>query len=641
MTGEKKKVLKTYRSKTTLDDLAHSNIGAQAEQIAPRTKKRRLNSDGLAQNRRASSRDQVEESLVFSSSSTSDALTTTHKNAQPYTVGHDSTLSNPNSAHSLTEKQSTKKKPCRKSPSCETSSSLSWASTEDRIRAQDHSITARVSTNTHVSSVPRHEHEVPYASASSQSSMLPPPAKTTVSTQPEYYRSEADTNLSAPVGLARPSDTTIGNYLDNATVSRDRMGTPAVLIKAASGQDEHLVISDTHGKTEEDSASKGANYMTSSLTNDEIARNNPPPANPDPNERDYRVKSSYVNIMKKAINDQDELSLPQGNPAEISEPTPASKIPSKGKLIEDDESSSDSASVGLPKEQYQPRPSRSRSNRAVDDLILPTDYSKRPETLLKGKRNAKRSKTIGDDAVGLEASKELITSEVTQKIPLLDNTKIAGSKIQGIASSSHLTVEVPAHTLPAPRQEMEDKYASESIEPKKKRGRPKKQTLTDIEDNIAEINTSEPVLLITSIPDDEEPEIPLPTKKSRKRKDTKEEPLPASTKSTTEEIPPQNHTKGRRPAGHDTKAAVLADVPSKTNIIKQPVAQDPLPFNASKETSPAPSLQVSCQVQTTPLKQQGNKGPDKHSPLNSGKVRHRVGLSKKANIAPLLKMVKK
>jgi hypothetical protein len=42
----------------------------------------------------------------------------------------------------------------------------------------------------------------------------------------------------------------------------------------------------------------------------------------------------------------------------------------------------------------------------------------------------------------------------------------------------------------------------------------------------------------------------------------------------------------------------------------------------------------------TPIKD-SKRGPDQHSPLQSGKVPYRVGLSKKTRIAPLLKMIKK
>ncbi|KAI4233168.1 MAG: hypothetical protein LQ352_008276, partial [Teloschistes flavicans] len=56
----------------------------------------------------------------------------------------------------------------------------------------------------------------------------------------------------------------------------------------------------------------------------------------------------------------------------------------------------------LPVEQYQPRPSRSRSARTMDDLIVPSDFSKRPEALAKkkekGKEKVKRGKsTAGDE----------------------------------------------------------------------------------------------------------------------------------------------------------------------------------------------------------------------------------------------------
>lgn len=74
----------------------------------------------------------------------------------------------------------------------------------------------------------------------------------------------------------------------------------------------------------------------------------------------------------------------------------------------------------------------------------------------------------------------------------------------------------------------------------------------------------------------------------------------------------------------------------ETDRNKQPLQETantpPTKTNAAVTETPAPA-----QTPTKDLK----KGLDQHSPLQSGKVPYRVGLSKKTRIAPLLKMIRK
>ena len=62
--------------------------------------------------------------------------------------------------------------------------------------------------------------------------------------------------------------------------------------------------------------------------------------------------------------------------------------------------------------------------------------------------------------------------------------------------------------------------------------------------------------------------------------------------------------------------------------------------NALKQSSP-PTKSIA--VPNTPKKpvEAADRGPDKHSPIGNGKVGYRVGLSKRARIEPLLRMVRK
>jgi hypothetical protein len=62
--------------------------------------------------------------------------------------------------------------------------------------------------------------------------------------------------------------------------------------------------------------------------------------------------------------------------------------------------------------------------------------------------------------------------------------------------------------------------------------------------------------------------------------------------------------------------------------------------NAIERTTPKPEEVIEPLPILTP-KREAVKGPDQHSPLQSGKVPYRVGLSKKRRIAPLLKVIRK
>ncbi|KAH7130692.1 hypothetical protein B0J11DRAFT_603054 [Dendryphion nanum] len=84
--------------------------------------------------------------------------------------------------------------------------------------------------------------------------------------------------------------------------------------------------------------------------------------------------------------------------------SPNAKGTSKATVLSDDYSES----LDLPKEQYKPRPSRSRSSRIGTQEFI--DYSVRPENV--GKRTSRRSKTVG----GASSSVTAVTPRRVQQI---------------------------------------------------------------------------------------------------------------------------------------------------------------------------------------------------------------------------------
>lgn len=109
-----------------------------------------------------------------------------------------------------------------------------------------------------------------------------------------------------------------------------------------------------------------------------------------------------VNVAAMLSQMQPMLSPQTASPAVTETSTPVVHKKQKGKDKDRTPTkealplNSDDLAIGLPKEQYKPRPSRSRSARIVEDTSI--DYSKRPETLTASK--LKRRKTTNEISPG-------------------------------------------------------------------------------------------------------------------------------------------------------------------------------------------------------------------------------------------------
>ena len=298
-----------------------------------------------------------------------------------------------------------------------------------------------------------------------------------------------------------------------------------------------------------------------------------------------------------------------------------------------DELGFDEDSVGLPKEQYIPRPSRSRASRVVDDMVLAVDFSKRPEAV--AKRKGIRRKTTGDTLAIYEDECENLVVFGIQNSPLKTS---ADSNVVGSATKAPLNPSL--QISPTVDQDVASKDPYEDtvkvLPPKKKRGRPKKHVEeTSIEVHDARTQRLDPV--IETRVEEERSEKPS-SKTTRKRRRTEEERHCLSEDVVVEddEILTAKHAM----IGH------IESTPSKpqdikeadANIIKPAPNAIDSPERLIKDTTP--SITETRTPICTPQKPQ-QKGPDKHSPLNNSKISYRVGLSKRARIEPLLRVVKK
>ncbi|PYI20426.1 hypothetical protein BO99DRAFT_110724 [Aspergillus violaceofuscus CBS 115571] len=129
-----------------------------------------------------------------------------------------------------------------------------------------------------------------------------------------------------------------------------------------------------------------------------------------------------------------------------------------------------------------------------------------------------------------------------------------------------------------------------------------------------------------------------PKKRGRKRKN----PDPEASAPASEQEPI------RLPEHSDTVEQPEVECLEKPNNARQRIQEGeeageeemPPPQQADPTPDPQPAPEPVATVPVTPLKP--NKGPDKHSPISStSKVPFRVGLSRRARIAPLLKVVKR
>ena len=382
---------------------------------------------------------------------------------------------------------------------------------------------------------------------------------------------------------------------------------------------------------------------------------------------------------------------------------------------------SDEAYVGLPKEQYKPRPSRSRSKLSIDDeddpppegslnvlaADMPTNKEQLQEprpifaTPAKPKKSAKktavkRGKTMmpkkgqamfsdgEDEVVWLDtqpnkvrldlpedlrhektikqeagAHKEVEQDCSTKKNSANELEKKAQS-VQNAATTTrttntdHIIVEIPQPATKAvPNQTKQKKHSSKITD-----------TVNDSDEDNSEVDSD------AEIPD-ADPEVP--NKHKAKKPETKkggrtsrsaetivdndqdEAGLPSEAEE--EETPPTPKPEPKK-RGRKKKDAATSIAKEKTNPTPPPsTARPALADKSPNISSGAPAAMAfptkdhlsennnneneNTEAETPEKKIE--KGPTKHSPVNpaGGKALYRVGLSRRAAIQPLLKIVRK
>ncbi|RAL01303.1 uncharacterized protein BO80DRAFT_424858 [Aspergillus ibericus CBS 121593] len=251
-------------------------------------------------------------------------------------------------------------------------------------------------------------------------------------------------------------------------------------------------------------------------------------------------------------------------------------------------------------------------------------------------------------------------SEANAAIPIPPDT----TSTNPLAPTEHNQTPIPIDPPPQDTREPPQKPPKEPKKKKLKRGKTTSITLTktydpDVEDDVIWIDERpvlptthdhEPTTTDNANPPAQEEDSPIlpdpapapaaaaPKKRGRKRKNPIEEPPINQSATEASAEPPNQHPQLQS----DKENTLTEESPSEPQA--QPESEpepqpetEPEQHHQQEEQTPDPHQQP---APTTPLKP--SKGPKQHSPISStSKVPYRVGLSRRARIAPLLKIVKR
>jgi len=345
-----------------------------------------------------------------------------------------------------------------------------------------------------------------------------------------------------------------------------------------------------------------------------------------------------VLLPPQGVETQDELSLPlpDTKPA-LQEPSPKGAQRKEADNDHAEEVGSDDKVIGLPKDLYKPRPSRSRGGNKKEEILAPTDWSERPETAQRKKRNNKEQDfTLPQGAIlnderhhhnevdhpseegkggQCKQNNEDERKITTFEVPGRDSTK--AYKKKG-ALSDEEEMETGHDT------EEESKAGEEPLlkqpKPRKQRGRPKKEAQV-LEDMPKEDRSK----LENECAAGNNMAAPTKILKPQKRGRPSKESMTIVREETDDEAG----------EGDDEEGAIATKRLKEVKTSLEETTGNKTPTKDAVKVTPVPP--------ETPPKQAApsSKGPHKHSPINSGTVKYRVGLSKRARIQPLLSIVRK
>lgn len=176
---------------------------------------------------------------------------------------------------------------------------------------------------------------------------------------------------------------------------------------------------------------------------------------------------------KKMDDGHDELSLSAASPPHGGGGQGNRPETTVFKAIQLDDSGPDNLMPDLPLENYQPRPSRSRSALTSDELLIPEDFSKRPEAHAKSKGKTKRRKTTD-----LEGSKQEHVNDLPDFASITSKKGPKGDRGDDVHDEKVISADGDNHEhgedFESNKREPARGLSPQPAPPKKPRGRPKK-----------------------------------------------------------------------------------------------------------------------------------------------------------------------
>ena len=362
-----------------------------------------------------------------------------------------------------------------------------------------------------------------------------------------------------------------------------------------------------------------------------------------------------ITRLDDAAHMDEEPALPSGEPVDLE--------PSRQKQKPVAFSSDGDASLP-PAETYKPRPSRFRAAGTADELFESIDFSKRPEKAFKTGKNGKDSKRKKRrDSPQVDADGESQITNDGASVGMAAEPSIEEARAENGALPSEEPVEGQGDEQPSNHDRP---FQNDKVQ-KRSRGRPKKKDSAPADapaepkkrgrKRRSSIVRSEPVAADRESPRAKaasEAQEAASSKTQRHRRavldsdesgDEDAHATKASADSQPGEVPlsPSKRTNGQPPRERTSISGALAS--SRTNENSDPKSmtlEDP-PSDKAAAPPETPRKEHSALVVTPKNKEPstGQKGPDKHSPINGSRAKYRVGLSKRARIAPLLQSVKK
>ncbi|KAJ4296712.1 hypothetical protein N0V90_006760 [Kalmusia sp. IMI 367209] len=360
--------------------------------------------------------------------------------------------------------------------------------------------------------------------------------------------------------------------------------------------------------------------------------------------------------------------------------------PNKAKQGHIPSSEDDPIAIDLPKEQYKPRPSRSRSLKL--NIGDPIDYSVRPE---KAAKKTRRTRTSGDVETGSTATTPEKVKQICDMGFTLMTTKKALRQHNGDVTHT-------VNWLIANAVAEEDELAPpRSSKPKNKRRSNRDQSMQDppaeapqtnltrpiVDNSCALTNTYQPpirkgvpepeqtttgvkssTVVKVVIPATKRPTTPPKDEEQQAEKNALSQHIPEVTsdaehKSIIDEAelsprenqnatkqPPQGKKRGRGRPRKETKAIDTAEEEPFEQTSQKPeeamIIEDGL---SDRQTSKVQEPQTNSNPPNTtpePFSEKKSKlTNDTPSATGSSRTPYRIGLSKRARIAPLLRTLKK